>query len=63
MAGSDRAGLASALYLAAIAGAGEEAAGSQLSIRYGHVGLPVVGAYAMDSSSKSLKPMVGFDGS
>lgn len=50
-AGADRTGLAAALYLTAIAGVDVERAEGQLSIRYGHVGLPVVSAaYPMDES-------------
>lgn len=51
MSGADRTGLASALYLAAIADAGETAAEGQLSFAYGHVGIPVVSAaWAMDEA-------------
>lgn len=41
-AGADRTGLAAALYLAEIAGVAAERAEGQLSIRYGHVGIPEV---------------------
>jgi protein tyrosine/serine phosphatase len=51
MSGADRTGLASALYLAAIADAGETAAEGQLSFAYGHVGIPgVSAAWAMDEA-------------
>lgn len=59
-AGADRSGLASALYLAAIAGKGEAAAEGQISLYYGHFSLPISKAYAMDRSFESLEPMLGF---
>jgi protein tyrosine/serine phosphatase len=63
-AGADRTGLATALYLAAIAKQGEEAAEDQLSIRYGHVGLPhLSSAYAMERTWEKLEPWIGFSGS
>ena len=63
-AGADRSGLAAALYVAAIAKQGEEAAEDQLSIRYGHVGLPhLSSAYAMDRTWEKLEPWMGFSGS
>jgi protein tyrosine/serine phosphatase len=56
-AGADRSGLAAALYLVAIAKEGEEIAEDQLSIRYGHVGLPhLSSAFAMDRSWEKLEP-------
>jgi uncharacterized protein (TIGR01244 family) len=56
-AGADRSGLAAALYLVAIARQGEETAEDQLSIRYGHVGLPhLSSAFAMDRSWEKLEP-------
>lgn len=62
-AGSDRTGLASALYLAAITKAGEESAEAQLSIRYGHLALPLLGAVEMDESFETVEPDLGFLGS
>lgn len=60
-AGSDRTGLAASLYLAAVAGAGEEAAEAQLSFRYGHVSIPVLSnAWPMDQSFELLEPWLGF---
>ncbi|MDG5495543.1 dual specificity protein phosphatase family protein [Niveispirillum sp. BGYR6] len=59
-AGADRTGLASALYLAAVAGQGEEAAEGQLSVLYGHVGLPMLGPYAMDATFERMEPALGF---
>lgn len=63
-AGADRSGLASALYLAAIANAGEKAAEGQLSLRYGHFSVPYLSqAYPMDESFEKLEPWLGFPGS
>ena len=59
-AGADRSGLASALYLAAVSKRGEAAAESQISIRYGHISLPVSPAYTMDRSFESLEPWLGY---
>jgi protein tyrosine/serine phosphatase len=61
--GADRSGLASALYVAAIAKAGEEAAERQISLRYGHISLPITAAYAMDRTFEALEPWLGFSGS
>ena len=50
-AGADRTGLAAALYKLAISGTPAPVAADQLSIRYGHVGLPVLSrAWPMDDS-------------
>lgn len=59
-AGADRSGLVAALYVAAVAGLGEEAAEDQISIRYGHISLPISGAYAMDRSWETFEPWLGF---
>lgn len=59
-AGSDRSGLAAALYVAAIAKGGEEAAESQISLRYGHISLPMTAAYPIDLSFEALEPWLGF---
>lgn len=59
-AGADRTGLASALYLAAIAQQGEEAAESQLSFYFGHLSLPFIAEYAMDRTFEAMEPMLGF---
>jgi protein tyrosine/serine phosphatase len=62
--GADRSGLTAALYLAAVAGAGERKAERQLSIRFGHVGIPLLSrAYAMDATWEDLEPWLGFNGS
>jgi protein tyrosine/serine phosphatase len=59
--GADRTGLAAALYLAQIAGAEEETAEAQLSIRYGHFSVPYLSdAYAMDESWERLEASMGF---
>lgn len=59
-AGSDRSGLAAALYLAAIAQAGEETSEGQLSLWFGHVAIPFVGTYAMDRTFELVEPLLGF---
>jgi protein tyrosine/serine phosphatase len=62
--GADRSGLVAALYLAAVAGAGEEKAEEQLSIHYGHISIPFISkAYAMDEAWEALEPWLGFDNS
>ncbi|GGF50769.1 hypothetical protein GCM10007301_07710 [Azorhizobium oxalatiphilum] len=55
-AGADRSGLASALYVGAIAHQGRQASEGQLSLRYGHVALPWLGAYAMDRTLEAVTP-------
>lgn len=62
--GADRTGLASALYVAALAKGGEEAAEWQLSPRYGHLGIPVLSqAWPMDQSWEVLEPWLGYSDS
>ncbi len=61
--GADRSGLASALYLAAVAKAGEEAAEAQISFRFGHISLPIMSAFAMDRTFEALEPWLGFPNS
>ena len=61
--GSDRTGLASALYLASIAKLGEEASEGQLSLRFGHLSLPFAPGYAMDRTFEDLEPYFGFPNS
>nr|WP_200991911.1 dual specificity protein phosphatase family protein [Rhizobium rhizogenes]QCL10606.1 tyrosine phosphatase family protein [Rhizobium rhizogenes] len=54
--GSDRSGLAAALYVRKIAGLDEAQAEGQLSFYYGHVGIPAVSAaYAMDRSWEDVE--------
>jgi protein tyrosine/serine phosphatase len=62
--GADRSGLIAALYLAGASGAGEHEAERQLSIRFGHIGIPFVSrAYAMDESWEAFEVWLGFNGS
>lgn len=61
--GSDRTGLASVVYLARIAKVDEETAERQLSLRYGHIGIPMLSpAYAMDESWEALEEVWGIAG-
>lgn len=62
-AGSDRTGLASALYLAAITKTGEATAQGQMSIIYGHLPLSFTRAYAMDRTFTKLEPWLGLSNS
>ncbi|MFK0161068.1 dual specificity protein phosphatase family protein [Rhizobium sp. NPDC090279] len=56
LSGSDRSGLAAALYVRKIAGLDEASARSQLSFYYGHIGIPMVSAaYAMDRSWEDIE--------
>jgi protein tyrosine/serine phosphatase len=58
--GSDRSGLAAAVYLAAT-GHGEDAAEAQLSWRFGHLGIPLLSStYSMDTTFEHLEPWLGF---
>ena len=61
--GADRSGLVSALYVAAVAKLGEEAAESQITFWYGHIPLWFSPAYAMTRSFEVLEPALGFHGS
>jgi protein tyrosine/serine phosphatase len=63
-AGSDRTGLASALYLAAIAKTSEATAEGQISIFYGHIGVPLLSkTYAMDRTFENMEPWLGLSNS
>ncbi|MFK0165377.1 dual specificity protein phosphatase family protein [Rhizobium sp. NPDC090279] len=62
-AGADRTGLASALYLAAIAKTNEATAAGQMSIIYGHLPLSFTRAYAMDRTFQKLEPWLGLPAS
>lgn len=54
--GSDRTGLASAIYLNQVANIDQETAERQLSLRFGHIGIPLVSpTYAMDESWERLE--------
>ncbi len=62
--GSDRTGLAAALYLARLTGADEETAEAALSIRYGHIAVPVLSAaWPMTRTFERLEPWMGFSDS
>jgi protein tyrosine/serine phosphatase len=61
--GADRTGLASVIYLARIAQVDEETAERQLSIRYGHIGIPFLSpTFAMDESWEDLEAAAGVAG-
>lgn len=54
--GSDRTGLVSVIYLNRLAGINEETAEGQLSVRFGHIGIPYLSStYAMDQSWEDLE--------
>lgn len=61
--GSDRSGIAAALYVAAISKGGEEAAEWQLSLFYGHFPFPFAPAWAMDETFERIEPWLGFPNS
>ncbi|MDD3182506.1 MAG: tyrosine-protein phosphatase [Alphaproteobacteria bacterium] len=64
MSGSDRSGLAAALYLAAIEKKGEDASEDQISIRFGHVPIPYLSsAFAMDQTFEDLESWLGYSDS
>ncbi|TWB43592.1 tyrosine phosphatase family protein [Rhizobium sp. ERR 922] len=55
-AGADRTGLAAVIYSQKIAGMSAKAAAEQLSITYGHIGIPYLSkTYAMDESLQNLQ--------
>lgn len=59
--GSDRTGLASALYLAAISGADEDTAEGQLSLYFGHFAVPYLSvAYPMDETWEVMEEALGY---
>ncbi|WEF23889.1 dual specificity protein phosphatase family protein [Paracoccus sp. S3-43] len=61
MGGADRTGLASALYVAGVEKRGEEAAEWQLSLAFGHVGIPWISrAWAMDTTWEDMEAWLGF---
>lgn len=58
--GADRTGLATVIYLNQVAGMDEEQAEAQLSMRFGHIGIPVLSpTYAMDESWEDLEQLFG----
>ncbi|MCL6705766.1 dual specificity protein phosphatase family protein [Pseudomonas sp. R2.Fl] len=60
--GADRTGLASVLYLNQIAGTSEEKAEQQLSLRFGHIGIPLLSrAYAMDDTWEMIEKAFGIE--
>lgn len=62
--GADRSGLAAALFLAAITGSTESRAEGQISLRYGHIGVPYLSAaFPMNESWESFEPWLGFEDS
>lgn len=58
--GSDRTGLASALYLAGVKRSEEASAEAQLSVFFGHIGLPFLPSYAMDATFERLEAQLGY---
>lgn len=61
--GSDRTGLAAAIYVNRVAGMDEEAAERQLSLRFGHIGIPhLTSTYAMDQSWEDIEAASPMDG-
>lgn len=58
--GADRTGLASALYVAAVARLGERAAETQLSLRYGHIAAPFGKGWGMTVTFEDMEPSLGF---
>ncbi|MDH7784372.1 protein tyrosine/serine phosphatase [Ochrobactrum sp. 19YEA23] len=58
--GSDRTGLAAALYVAAVSKGGERKAEQQMSIAYGHFGFPGSPTHAMEDTFEELEPALGF---
>ncbi|CAN7635824.1 dual specificity protein phosphatase family protein [Rhizobium sp. LjRoot98] len=61
--GSDRTGLAAAIYLQQIAKVNEETAEQQLSLRFGHFAIPYLSpAYAMDENWENLEKTFGLSG-
>lgn len=63
-AGSDRTGLASVLYAFDVAGIDEENAEKQLSIYFGHFGIPLFSpTYAMDKTWELHEDALGLNGS
>ncbi|MGF9563203.1 dual specificity protein phosphatase family protein [Neorhizobium sp. JUb45] len=63
LSGADRTGLVSVIYSNQVAGLPEHQAERQLSILFGHVGIPLISAaYAMDESWHQLERHYGIDG-
>jgi len=63
MSGADRTGLVSVIYSNQVAGLPEAQSERQLSILFGHVGIPLISAaYAMDESWHQLERHYGIEG-
>lgn len=63
LSGADRTGLVSVIYSNQVAGLPEAQSERQLSILFGHIGIPVISAaYAMDESWHQLEQHYGIDG-
>lgn len=63
-AGSDRSGLVSVIFSSQVAGIDEKDAEAQLSLFYGHIGIPLLSpTFAMDRSWEKLEPLFGITGS
>ncbi|MEB2845535.1 protein tyrosine phosphatase [Rhizobiales bacterium RZME27] len=63
LSGADRTGLVSVIYSNQVAGLPEHQAERQLSILFGHVGIPLISAaYAMDESWHQLERHYGIEG-
>ncbi|MGJ8544363.1 MAG: tyrosine-protein phosphatase [Sulfitobacter sp.] len=61
MAGADRTGIASALYVAGVEGRSEEDAEWHLSIAYGHIGIPwLSNAWPMNVTWERIEPFLGY---
>lgn len=58
--GSDRTGLAAALYVAAVDHRSESAAEWQLSLAFGHIGLPISRAWPMNLTWERIEPWLGY---
>lgn len=62
-AGADRSGIVAAIYSKAIAGVAKETAEKQLSIFFGHVGIPYLSStFATDQSWEMLEKELKTDG-
>lgn len=57
--GADRTGLVSVIYMQQIVGADEATAERQLSLRYGHLSIPLLAGYAMDRNWEELEKHFG----
>ena len=58
--GSDRTGLAAAMYVAGVKKGTEEDAELQLSLLYGHIPLWFIGSYAMNRTFEAMEPFFGY---